>query len=244
MKKYVKAGLALAFWLLVWQLLSLQVGLPLLLPSPGKVAVRLFELVQTDIFWNNTFLSLLRVVAGIAWGAALGILSGVACRNSILDALIRPMMTVVKSTPVASVTILVLLWLDRDTVPVLIAGMMVLPAVWAGICTGISETDPQLLEMSAVYGFSPAKKLLHIYTPSVLPYFRAACGSALGLAWKAGIAAEVLAVPARSMGKMIFESKLYFMTEDLFAWTLAVILLSLLVEKLLMTLLSGGKRHA
>ena len=244
MKKYVTTGLALAFWLLVWQLLSLQVGLPLLLPAPGKVALRLFELVQTDTFWSSTFLSLLRVVSGIFWGAALGLLLGIACRNGILDALIRPLMTVVKSTPVASVTILVLLWLDRDTVPVLIAGMMVLPAVWAGICAGISQTDPQLLEMSAAYGFSPAKKLLHIYIPSVLPYFRAACGSALGLAWKAGIAAEVLAVPARSMGKMIFESKLYFMTEDLFAWTLAVILLSLLVEKLLMTLLSGGKRHA
>lgn len=244
MKKYVKAGLALAFWLLVWQLLSLQVGLPLLLPAPGKVALRLFELVQTDTFWGNTFHSLLRVVSGIFWGASLGILLGVACRNGILNALISPMMTVVKSTPVASVTILVLLWLDRDTVPVLIAGMMVLPAVWAGICAGISQTDSQLLEMSAAYGFSPAKKLLHLYIPSVLPYFRAACGSALGLAWKAGIAAEVLAVPARSMGKMIFESKLYFMTEDLFAWTLAVILLSLLVEKLLMTLLSGGKRHA
>ena len=244
MRKYVKNGLALVFWLLVWQLLSMQVGLPLLLPSPGKVAVRLFELLQTDTFWSNTALSLLRVVSGIFWGAALGILLGVACRNNVLDALIRPLMTVVKSTPVASITILVLLWLERDTVPVLIAGMMVLPAVWSGICTGIAETDPQLLEMANAYAFSPGKRLKHIYIPSVLPYFRAACGSALGLAWKAGIAAEVLAVPARSMGKMIFESKLYFMTEDLFAWTLAVILLSLLVEKLLMTLLSGGKRYA
>ena len=79
--------------------------------------------------------------------------------------------------------------------------------------------------------------------PTVLPHFRAALSSALGLGWKAGIAAEVLTVPPYSIGKMIFESKLYLETTDLFAWTLAVILLSLLIERILLKLVRriGGR---
>ena len=53
-----------------------------------------------------------------------------------------------------------------------------------------------------------------------------------------GIAAEVLTVPANSIGKMLYTSKLNFQIEELFAWTLVVIVLSLVIEQGLLTLLS------
>ena len=55
-----------------------------------------------------------------------------------------------------------------------------------------------------------------------------------------------LTVPQPSIGKMIFESKLYLETTDLFAWTLAVILLSLVIERVLLKLVRriGGKGGA
>ena len=153
-------------------------------------------------------------------------------------------MTAVQATPVASITILVLIWLSRDFVPVLICGMMVLPVVWSNVCAGIHAADPQLLEMAKVYRLPPLTIARRIYLPTVLPYFRAACTGALGLGWKAGIAAEVLTVPGKSIGRMISESKLYLLTEDLFAWTLAVVLLSLGLQKIILKLLAGRKSHA
>ena len=56
------------------------------------------------------------------------------------------------------------------------------------------------------------------------------------MGWKAGIAAEVLTVPPLSIGKNIFEAKLYLETTELFAWTLTVILLSLVIERILLRL--------
>ena len=88
-----------------------------------------------------------------------------------------------------------------------------------------------------VFRFSAIKRLLHITIPSVLPYFVAACKTSLGLAWKAGIAAEVLATPQNSIGKELFESKTFMETTDLFAWTVTVILLSVCMEKLFFILL-------
>ena len=78
----------------------------------------------------------------------------------------------------------------------------------------------------------------------MLPYFRAACINALGLGWKAGIAAEVLTVPKHSIGRMISEGKLYMMTEDMFAWTLTVVVLSLLLQRIMLQLLKGRGGHA
>jgi NitT/TauT family transport system permease protein len=126
---------------------------------------------------------------------------------------------------------------------------MVLPVVWANVSAGIAGQDQQLLEMAAVYRLSRRSILRHITVPSVLPYFRSALSSALGLGWRAGIAAEVLTVPPLSIGKRIYESKLYLETTELFAWTLTVILLSLLIERVLLRLVrtdfrKGGGKHA
>jgi len=114
---------------------------------------------------------------------------------------------------------------------------MVLPIIWTNIEQGLRQIDPKLLEMAKVFRFSPSKKMLHIVIPSVLPYFAAACRTALGLAWKAGIAAEVLATPNNSIGKKLFESKTFMETTDLFAWTVIVIVMSICLEKLFFILL-------
>ena len=243
--KPVKMLLAVLFWLALWQLLSAAVGSALLLPAPLAVVQRLFELMGTAEFWYTVLLSLLRISAGIVSALVLGVITAVlTSRFALLDALLSPVISVIKTTPVASFVILVLIWLRRDYVPVLISALMVFPVVWSNISAGIKNTERSFLELARVYDFSFIKIVRSIYFPSVLPYFRSACSSALGFGWKAGIAAEVLTVPGVSIGRMIYESKLYLQTTDLFAWTLCVILLSFLLEKLVLRLISGGGKNA
>ena len=100
-------------------------------------------------------------------------------------------------------------------------------------------------ELASVYRLPLWRRIHRIYAPHTLPYFLSACKSSLGLAWKAGIAAEVLALPALSIGKQLNESKLYLETTDLFAWTVVVVLLSLALEtlaKLAFSRLQVGER--
>lgn len=239
-KNILKNLLATLFWVAAWHILALRMDNLLLLPPPLQVVRCLGGLIQSAAFWQITAVSIGRILVGVLAAVGLGIaLAVAACASDIADALVAPVMTVVQATPVASFTILVLIWLDRDWVPVLICGMMVLPVVWSNVRAGIRETDKNLLEMAKVYRLTPWQILRRIYMPSVLPYFRAACSGALGLGWKAGIAAEVLTVPKHSIGKMIAESKMYVLTEELFAWTLTVVLLSLLIQKVILKLLKG-----
>ena len=142
------------------------------------------------------------------------------------------MLSVIKSTPVASFIILALLWIKRDSLPVFITALIVVPIVWSNVSEGIREVDKSLVEVTKVYKFSPLKKLIKLYVPSVAPFFMAACRSSLGMAWKAGISAEVLSTPEMAIGTELFFSKTYLDTPALFAWTLVVIILSIVIEKL------------
>ena len=236
---------ALLFWIAVWWLLAAEFGNPILLPNPGQVFGCLLELAGTAGFWQTVGLSIGRILLGVITAVGLGVILAVlTTRSRLAELLIAPAMTAMQVTPVASFTILVLIWLDRDWVPVLICGMMVLPVVWSGVSTGIRTVDIQLLEMARVFRLSRIQILKRIYLPSVLPFFRTACVSALGLGWKAGIAAEVLTVPKTSIGRMIAESKSYLLTEELFAWTLTVIALSLVLQSVMLRLLKGRETDA
>ena len=244
LRKTLRTLAVVLFWLLIWQLAAALVGQELLLPSPLRVARELLRLAGGAEFWLTVAQSIRRVLTGIASAVLLGILLALLTHKSALfRALLSPVMTLVKSTPVASFIILALVWLGRDVVPLFIAALMVLPVVWANVSAGLEGIDPQLLELARVYRLPRRRVFRRITLPSVLPHLRAALCSALGLGWKAGIAAEVLTVPVRSIGKRIYEAKIYLETTELFAWTAAVVLLSLVIERLLLRLVGRiGKK--
>lgn len=230
----IKYALIAIVWIGIWLLLALLAkrdGNELIFPSPIDVLRRFFELCGTAEFYKTVFYSLLRVLIGNISAILLGVILAIlTSRFGFFGDFIKPMMTVIKSTPVASFIILALVLMSRSLLPVFIVFLMVLPVVWANVHEGITSTDKKLKEVATVFGIPFGRRLSSLYIPSVAPYFRSALLSSVGLAWKAGIAAEVLAAPSVSIGKMLFESKQYLETVDLFAWTLAVIIMSLLVE--------------
>jgi NitT/TauT family transport system permease protein len=225
---------AAVFWLAVWQLISMLVAQELLVPAPLMVSKALGRLVVTTTFWRSTYLSLLRIVVGFVTGIFCG--SGAAIlttRFKAADFLISPVLRIIRATPVASFIILALVWIRTGWLPAFISFLMVVPVVWSNVENGIRQIDDKLLEMAQVLRLGRLKTLLHIRIPSVMPYFTAACTTGMGLAWKSGIAAEVICRPDFSIGKQLQNAKIYLETPDVFAWTITIVLLSMLLEKLL-----------
>jgi len=245
MKKTRNIILSALFWLALWTLLALHIGSELLMPTPWAVLRRVAALAVTAEFWRITAVTLLRILCGVIAGIAAGtVLAVLTARFAFLNTLLAPLLTVIKATPVVCFIVLVLLWIGRDLLPAFIVVLMVLPVVWANVSAGIAGTDRQLLELARVYHFPRQRTLRRIYFPAVLPHFLAACRSALGLAWKDGVAAEVLTMPAFSIGRKLAESKSYMEIPDLFAWTVVVVICSLIIEKLLTAAIGriGGGR--
>lgn len=226
------------FWLGIWEVASLIIGRPLFFPSPIDVCIRLSQLIITKEFIIGVIYSLGRVGLGIIIAIILGFITAVFCSFwRLAYEVLFPMVSVIKSTPVASFIILIWIFIGNNLTPIVISALMVFPIVFANIYQGMKSVDVGLLEVCNVYNIPRKKMIKSLYVPTVTPYFTSALLSSIGLGWKAGIAAEVLCTPVRSIGKAIFESKIYFEYVDLFAWTAAVIVLSLIFEVLLTKLL-------
>lgn len=236
----------LAFWLGVWQLVARLVGTELLLPAPGAVIRCLGSLVVTGEFWLSALYTLARVMGGLLGGIVVG--AGLAVLTHFIrwaDLLLSPAVRVVRATPVVSFILLVYLWVTRANIPGVIAGLMVLPVIWGNVTAGLGAVDSQLLEMAGAYRFSRFKTIRLIYLPSVRPHLTSGVLTAFGLAWKSGVAAEVICPPQLAVGSQIQAARLALETPELFAWTIVIIVLSLALEGLLRRiLLQRGTENA
>ncbi len=233
-----------AFWLIVWEVAARAINQVLLIPAPGLVLKTLAGLVVSSRFWLAVAMTLLRILLGFSAGVAVGCLMALLTFHvPVAAALFRPLQKGIRAIPVASFIILALIWLPTNLLPAFIAFLMVLPLIWSGVEQGLREVDGRLLDMAAVYKLGFQKTLRHIRLPAVAPYFRTACVNALGLAWKSGIAAEVICRPKDSVGRMLQDAKTYLETPEVFAWTAVVILLSLTLEKALTVVMKKPRKR-
>ena len=97
--------------------------------------------------------------------------------------------------------------------------------------------------MARVFHMSGWKKFRYIYWPALLPYLISGANISLGMSFKSGIAAEVIGVPDHSIGEKLYMAKIYLSTADLFAWTLVIIVISGLFEKVFIALLKAAERQ-
>ena len=229
---------AVVFWLFVWQaaamlLRALYPHGALLLASPLSSLARLLSLAATKTFWQSVGTSAAHIFGGFLLSCVLAVmLAALSARFRRAEELLAPLVAVVKAVPVASFIILALVWLESRRLPLFIAALMTFPVVYRNVLEGIRGTSRELLEMAQVFRIPLSRRLRGVDLPQVLPYFRAAADTALGLSWKAGTAAEVIGLCSGTIGERLYTAKVYFQTADLFAWTAVIVLLSVLFEGL------------
>ena len=234
----------LAFWLAVWQAVAMAVGQQIVLASPVDVVSRLAALVRTVAFWTTTGHSLLRIGAGFVVGALVAVLGAMlAAGVPLVAALLAPLISTVRATPVVSFIILVILVTGTGRLAFVISALMVVPVVYTNTLEGIAHRDRALLEMAAVHRVPRLRRLPAIDVPAVLPFVVAGCETGVGLAWKSGIAAEVIGLPTGSIGERMYQAKIFLSTPDLFAWTVVVVLLSVVFERLVRLALTAAERR-
>ena len=236
----IKSKIVIALlWLAIWQLLYMVIDMEVLFVSPVGVLKTLCKLIQDGLFWQSVFMSFLRVTQGYIIAVVLGtVFAVITVVIPFAYDFFYPVISLVKAAPVVSFIILTLVWLKSGTVPAFISFLMVFPVVWTNVSEGIRRTDKKLLEMAKIFDFGRIKTVKNIYIPSVLPFFKTACVTGLSLAWKSGIAAEVICTPKLSIGKQLYNSKIYLETPELFAWTAVVVIMSVIVEKLFVAVIN------
>ena len=236
-KGFFRRMMAVGFWLAVWQAAAMAIGQEVFLVSPVQALRCLLRLLPQADFWHRVGFSAGRILLGFGLGVVCSASLAVAAEIcSAAEILIAPVLQLVKATPVASFIILALVWLNSQSLSLFISALMVFPPVYLNVLEGICRTDRRLLEMARVFRVPFGRRLRGIYLPQVMPYFRTAVSLGLGLCWKAGAAAEIIGLPAGSMGERLYTAKVYFQTADLFAWTVTIVAVSVAFERLFLAL--------
>lgn len=224
--------LIIFFWLLVWQCAAWIIGNKILLEGPIGVARRLIEDLQTLEYYRTVTASVLRIVGGLGCGVILAVGLGIlSWKEKMAEEFLLPLIQFLKAAPITCFVVLLLIWTGADKLSFCIALLVAFPPMYFNLLEGLKQMDEKAMEVAKVYRMPFKNRLHYIYLPEVKPYFISAISIAVGMAFKAGIAAEIIGTPDYSMGERIYMSKIYLDTEGVFSWMITVILVAYICEK-------------
>ncbi len=238
MRKQVKKAVILLFWLAVWQIAAVCIDNRILLVGPVQVFHAFIKQAIQPDFMLIIFHSFARIGLGFFLAFFAGLVLGtVSYRFGIVEEILSPAVQAVKSIPVASFVVLLLIWFGSRRLSFFISFLIVFPNVYVNMIAGLKSADAKLLEMAKIFGIGRIKCFFYIYRPAFMPYLKSCLKISLGMSWKSGVAAEVIGLPSVSLGERLYLSKIYLDTAGLFAWTFTIILVSFLFEKAVLWLI-------
>ena len=138
-KRRIQILAASVFWLGVWQAAAVAIGQEVFLVSPVQAIGTLVELLPQAEFWQRIGFSAGRILLGFGLGVLSSAVLAVAAEKwEWVDALLAPVMQLVKATPVASFIILALVWVSGSSLSVLTASFSkwrrCSVCLWGGVC--------------------------------------------------------------------------------------------------------------
>ena len=232
-KKIVKISGIVLFWLLVWELANALIPGNIIIVSPRVTFARLLQLAVTVEFWFTIGTSLERIMNGFITALAVGVLLAlISARFKLFYQLILPAINIINATPIASFVVIAIMAVGVANLSHFVVFLTVLPIIFLNTYKGIVSTDPLLLEMASVFNVPLWKKIVYIYFKTTAPYIVVAAQVGIGFAWKSGISAELIGVVGGTIGFSLHSARTFLLTADIFAWTITIILLSYLMEKI------------
>jgi len=161
---------------------------------------------------------------GIVFGLAGGLNRGIAT-------FLTPTVTILRTLPVVSIILVILIWVGYEKAPYIITFLMIFPVVYQAILEGIRHIDVKLIE---------ALKLEHdginlliikdLYLPLITPFLKTAFLQSIGLGIKVLVMSEFIAQTKNSIGQMIYLEKQNLHFHLVFAWTIILVIIVLLIE--------------
>ena len=236
---------AAVFWLTVWQIAAMRIQNKIILITPAEAFARLAQLAVTGTFWKALCASAGRVMGG--FGLAVLAAVPLACfsvRAGWVEDLLKPVVKTMRAIPVASFVILSLILFSSRFLSVFIAFTVAFPMLYTGMTDALRSRSLPLREAADVFRVRFFRRIRYLDLPEILPHLATVCRMAVGMAWKAGVAAELIGIPRSSIGEHLQQAKTYLDMADLFAWTVAIVAVSALCERGVLALLESVRRHA
>jgi NitT/TauT family transport system permease protein len=217
-----------------WQLSAHFTGNTDIFPSPLKSLITLSKLAVTEEFWMHIGVTLFRGIIGGFCSLVIGFLLGLLSSSSpSVKALIFPWVVLLRSIPVISVILLAIIWLTPGYVPFFIMLITVTPIITEEVTEGILDINAKYKEMITIYKVPWKTQLKDVIIPGLLPRVSSGFSLGMGYGWRAVVVGEVLSRPQWGIGDRMGHSQSYFNADELIAWTVVLIVVSYIFDKLI-----------
>lgn len=219
--------------LILWGGLSMMYS-PIILPGPIQTIKDMKNIFIDVHFLNHVLTTLKRLVIGLFSAVFLGSILGIIIgENRKIKDLFEPIFHILQSTPPISWLSLGIIWFGLDgQASVFIVFIASISILIINISEGFDNIDFNLIEMARIFNFSKKDILFKITLPSLKSYFKSGVTIAVGLGWKLIIMGEVLSSNT-GIGAEITNARLNIETSKLLAWTIIVIILGAISQKLI-----------
>lgn len=211
------------------------------LPGPERVFWRIGQLAESGGLFANLLITLGRVAAGFLLAVVIGVPSGLLFgSNRMLGHFFEPILPVLNTVSSAIWAIFAIVWFGLTPMtPIFVVLMVALPLIVTNVWQGTQAVNADFVELAAALRFSRSKTLLKIYLPSILPYFFSGSRLAFSFGWRVSLVAETLGA-ASGVGYRLRQAADLIQTDQVFAWTLAQVIMMVVIE---MGLLQPLERH-
>lgn len=236
--------LGIVFWLLLWEILSSYVVKDsFIFPTPKETFGEFKTLLLSLNFYKTVFNSVGRILLGLIFGIILGLTLGFLSHYvKPFYYVISPAISVIRATPVASIIIILWFFISKISLPIIISLMMVTPIIWQSTVDAFNSRDTALYEVADAFELGFKKRFKLLVMPQIFRFLIPSVITSIGLSWKSGIAAEIITMAKNSIGREISNAKNSFYFAEMFAWTLSVIILSIILEFTIKSLIEKARR--
>lgn len=248
MREAASAGSAEAWWRpvarnafpfivvgIAWEIVARSGMFPRkLFPTLGDIAETFWALTISGILPHHAAETILRLIAGFALAAAVGVLIGIMMgRSRRAEDYTLPLVAILAPIPGIAYAPLFLLWfgLGNFSTILLVAFVSSFPIVF-NTWTGVKAVKEIWLRSAQAMGANDRRLFRHVILPGALPYILTGLRLGLAQAWRVLVGVEMLAAVSWGLGWLIFGAREFLNTDVMLCGVAVIGLIGLALEKL------------
>lgn len=220
---------------IAWEIVArFQVFPPRLFPPLEAVAAAFLRLTASGVLPHHALDTVLRLSAGFALAAAVGVAVGLLMgRFRRAEDIFLPLVTIAAPIPGLAYAPLFLLWFGLGNVSaVLLVGFVSAFPVVFNTWTGVKAVKEVWVRSAQAMGADHSRLFRHVILPGSLPYILTGFRLGLAQAWRVLVAVEMLAAVPWGLGWMIFGAREFLNTDVMLAGVAVIAIIGLALEKL------------
>lgn len=224
-----RAALTVVF-VVLWALAASHVP-AFVLPGPEKVIQALVNLARSDTFAHDVLTTLMRILIGFVLATVVGTPLGLALGSSrVLATFFDPLLAVMNTVSSAIWAVFAIIWFGiSNATTIFVVFMTAMPLILTNVWQGSQNVDKLHVDLARSFRMSRAQILRKIYLPTILPYFFSGARLAFGFGWRVSLVAETLG-SSDGIGYRLRQAADLVQTDQVFAWTLLLVVLMLIFE--------------